>query len=173
MLELYYNSKQFVHSLRFLSHFFSSSFAMYEAIVAYYEEKGYDARSLNRLHRYEILEQFVCAESSVLVLTEEQKEAFRELLVYDLYLREKVKSRPDFAGVPLERKEQNEWLRQMQKEPDKGARLHVEMFRYDRESAEQSGTCIVKPHVVLFEYTKKDNITLECKTSIFNLNVVL
>ena len=164
MLELYYNSKQFVHSLRFLSHFFSSSFAMYEVLAAYYEEKGYDARSLNRLHRYEILEQFVCAESSVLVLTEEQKEAFRELLVYDLYLREKIKSRPDFAGVPLERKEQNEWLRQMQKEPDKGVRLHVEAFLYDRESAEQFGTCIKREHIVVFDYTERNVITLECKT---------
>ena len=165
MLELYYNSKQFVHSLRFLSHFFSSSFAMYEVLAAYYEEKGYDARSLNRLNRYEILEQFVC-EESVLGLTEEQKTVVRELLVYDLYLREKVKSRPAFAGTPLERKEQNEWLRQMQKEPDKGARLHVEAFLYDRESAEQSGTCIVKPHVVLFEYAQRDRITLECKTNV-------
>ena len=166
MLELYYNSKQFVHSLRFLSHFFSSSFAMYEALAAYYEEKGYDARSLNRLNRYEILEQFVCEESKVLALTEEQKKVFRELLLYDLYLREKLKSRPAFAGTPLERKEQNEWLRQIQKEPDKGARVHVEAFLYDRESAEQFGTCIIKPHVVLFEYAKRDSITLECKTSV-------
>ena len=166
MLELYYNSKQFVHSLRFLSHFFSSSFAMYEALAAYYEEKGYDARSLNRLNRSEILEQFVCEESKVLALTEEQKKVFRELLLYDLYLREKLKSRPAFAGTPLERKEQNEWLRQIQKEPDKGARVHVEAFLYDRESAEQFGTCIIKPHVVLFEYAKRDSITLECKTSV-------
>ena len=171
MLELYYNSKQFVHSLRFLSHFFSSSFAMYEAIAAYYEAKGYDARSLNRLHRYEILEQFVCEESAVLVLTEEQKKVFRELLVYDLYLREKVKSRPDFAGTALERKEQNELLRQMEKELDKGARLHVEAFLYDREAAEQSGTCIENPHVVLFEYAERDTITLECRTSVLNRKI--
>ena len=166
MLELYYNSKQFVHSLRFLSHFFSSSFAMYEAIAAYYEVKGYQVQSLNRLHRYEILEQFVCEELSVVVLSEEQKEVFRELLVYDLYLREKVKSRPDFAGAALERKEQTKWLQKMQKEPDKGARLHVEAFLYDRESAEQSGTCIKREHVVVFEYAERDAVTLECKISI-------
>lgn len=166
MLELYYNSKQFVHSLRFLSHFFSSSFAMYEAIAAYYEVKGYQVQSLNRLHRYEILDQFVCEELSVVVLSEEQKEVFRELLVYDLYLREKVKSRPDFAGAALERKEQTKWLQKMQKEPDKGARLHVEAFLYDRESAEQSGTCIKREHVVVFEYAERDAVTLECKISI-------
>ena len=164
MLEVYYNSKQFVHSLRFLSHFFSTPFAMYEAFAAYYEEKGYQVRSLNRLHRYEILEQFVCEEASGLNLSKEQKEVFRELLVYDLYLREKLKSRPNFAGVALEKKVQQDYIDKMQRQPEKGARLHAEAFVYDRQCAEQSATCIKREHIVVFDYIERDAVTLECRT---------
>ena len=169
MLELYYNSRQFVHSLSFLKHFFSCAFAMYEALAAYYEEKEYQVQSLNRLRRYEILEEFVCGEESRLGLSTEQKEVFRELLLYDLYLREKLKSRPSFAGAALERREQNELLRVNQKEMEKGARLHIETFIYDREAAEKSATCAKRPHTVLFDYAEKNAVTMECGTSELSL----
>ena len=165
MLELYYNSRQFVHSLSFLQHFFSSAFAMYEALAVYYEEKGYHVQSLNRLNRYEVLEEYVCGEESVLDLSAEQKEVFREQLVYDLYLREKLKRRPAFAGAGLEHREQNDLLRENQREVERGERLHIETFVYDREAAEKSATCVKRPHAVLFNYAEKNAVTMECGTS--------
>ncbi len=91
MVELYYNSNQFVHTLRFLEQAFSSPFRMYEALAEFYEEKGYFVTSPARSYRYLVLLVFACEKDA------EHEAVYRELLTYDLYLRENVKSRPEFA----------------------------------------------------------------------------
>lgn len=91
MVELYYNSNQYNHTLLFLEKAFTSPFAMFEALAAFYEEKGYVTNSPARAHRYQVLLDF--AES----VDGEYGEAYRELLTFDLYLRENAKSRPEFA----------------------------------------------------------------------------
>ena len=91
MVELYYNSNQFVHTLRFLEQAFASPFRMYEALAEFYEEKGYFVTSPARSYRYQVLLAFACEKDA------EHEAVYRELLTYDLYLRENVKSRPEFA----------------------------------------------------------------------------
>ena len=91
MVELYYNSNQFVHTLRFLEQAFASPFRMYEALAEFYEEKGYFVTSPARSYRYQVLLAFACA------YDKENEAVYRELLTFDLYLRENVKSRPEFA----------------------------------------------------------------------------
>lgn len=92
MVELYYNSNQYMHTLPFLERAFKSPFAMYEALAGFYEEKGYFVNSPARAYRYQVLLRF--AES----YDGEHSDIYRELLLYDMYLRENLKSRPDFAG---------------------------------------------------------------------------
>lgn len=91
MVEVYYNSGQFGNTIRQLSEVFETPFQMFERIADYYEEQKLFGVSHNRLARYEILFHFI----------EEQLpgqiEEYRDLLIYDLYLRENVKSRPAFA----------------------------------------------------------------------------
>ena len=91
MVELYYNSNQFVHTLRFLEQAFSSPFQMFQTLAEFYEYNGYYVNSPSRGYRYQVLLSFACAKDK------EHEAVYKELLTYDMYLRENVKSRPEFA----------------------------------------------------------------------------
>ena len=91
MVELYYNSCQFTHTLPFLEKAFPGPFAMYEALADFYREKKYFTASPARSYRYHVLLDFAAEYDGG------RLEAYRELLTYDIYLRENMKSRPDFA----------------------------------------------------------------------------
>ena len=97
MVEVYYNSGQFRTTMRALEEeaVFTSPFALYQALAEYYEEKGLSEINHNRLARYEILYGFLQERAGLRGTCLEQ---FRDRLMYDLYLRENVKSRPSFAG---------------------------------------------------------------------------
>ena len=92
MVEVYYNSGQFVNTLRLLEEEFTDTFALYENLSRYYEENGLHMINHSRITRYEVLFAFIkaCVEKNV--------ENYRQMLILDLYLRENVKKRPEFAG---------------------------------------------------------------------------
>lgn len=113
MVELYYNSGQFTRTLRVLESAFASPFAMYDRLAAFYRQEGCDVRTsfrspdlpagsggqtgvgMNgsaRVHRYHVLLAFAAR------YDEERLSLYRELLTLDLYLRENLKSRPEFAS---------------------------------------------------------------------------
>ena len=92
MVEIYYNSGQFEHTLPLLEGLFSSPFALYEELGRFYEEKGYGQISHSRMRRYEILLEFLEERN------QERLEAAREAMTVDLYSREKLKSRPDWMS---------------------------------------------------------------------------
>ena len=92
MVEVYYNSRQFENSLDWLEGYFPTAFDMYEALARYYETEGLKGVSHSRMARYEILLNFVRT-----LLNNEETHTFVQILTYDLYLRENVKSRPDWA----------------------------------------------------------------------------
>lgn len=128
MVEVYYNSGQFVHTMELLEHEFADACSMYEALADYYEIHGYFGISHTRIARYEILDTFIkeclrkrggggeatyCdgetfdrgvpnaggkAVGGDGEAASVQQEAYRQALTYDLYLRENVKNRPAFAG---------------------------------------------------------------------------
>ena len=105
MVEVYYNSRQFEHTMELLEQVFGDAFVMFEEMSNYYEEHGYYGVNHNRVARYEILYAFIKEVALVqyeTLLTEEQ---FRQTLVMDLYLRENMKNRPAFAGDSLVSKE--------------------------------------------------------------------
>ena len=91
MVEQYYNSGQFTHVLAFLEPVFTSPFAMFEKLSLFYEEKGYYTNHPSRAYRYEVLLEFADKYDST------NREIYKELLTYDLYLRENMKSRPLFC----------------------------------------------------------------------------
>lgn len=93
MVEVYYNSRQFENSLDWLEGYFPSAFAMYETLAGYYEAKELNGISHSRMARYEILLDFVKE-----ILNIEETRVFTQILTYDLYLRENVKSRPAWAA---------------------------------------------------------------------------
>ena len=57
----------------------------------YYEEKGFVLQNPARAYRYQILLDF-CKKTAP-----QNEEMYTELLTYDIYLREKMKTRPGFA----------------------------------------------------------------------------
>ena len=136
MVEVYYNSGQFENSLKYVETLFPDSFTMYEALGRFYEQKGYDCISHNRLHRYEILLEFI----ESLKQGDVQKGA--DALVLDLYLREKLKSRPSFAK-DQKAEEKKIWAYRKQENVPKTA--HIQVFWDGR--------------VLLFDYEKKDPLT--------------
>ena len=136
MVEVYYNSGQFENSLKYVETLFPDSFTMYEALGRFYEQKGYDCISYNRLRRYEILLEFI----ESLKQGDVQKGA--DVLVLDLYLREKLKSRPSFAK-DQKAEEKKIWAYRKQENIPKTA--HIQVFWDGR--------------VLLFDYEKKDPLT--------------
>jgi radical SAM superfamily enzyme YgiQ (UPF0313 family) len=91
MVELYYNSSQYTHTLPFLVRKFATPFAMFEAMADFYKEKGFFINAPARAYRYEALLEFAVKYDA------DNAEVYRELLTYDMYLRENLKSRPVFA----------------------------------------------------------------------------
>ena len=100
MVEVYYNSAQFTNTLRRLEKHFPSSFAMYEALGAYYERNGLSGISHSRIARYEILYRFILESGA------ENPEEYCQWLTLDLYLRDNVKNRPAFLGESAVKKEE-------------------------------------------------------------------
>lgn len=152
MVELYYNSNQFVNTIRFLETLFPSPYDLYEALAAEYEEKGYFVQTPARSYRYEVLLQFACR------VNPEYEELYKELLTYDMYLREKCKSRPTFARdiAPFK-----EVLHKHEKEKTN----HVEVFFYpvwtDRVDVKRN-----EPAYVHFSYEKRDPLTQNAEVSV-------
>lgn len=92
MLEVYGNSGQFRTVIAELSREFESPFDMFEALAEYYDKQGLLGISHSRMARYEILERFIGQR------VPEKLPLYQDCLVYDLYLRENLKSRPPFAA---------------------------------------------------------------------------
>lgn len=154
MVEVYYNSGQFHYTLSHLVKAFVSPFEFYECLGAYYEEQGLHLVSHSRVSRYEILLEFAKKYDG-------GREAFyQELLVFDLYLRENMKNRPDFAGEYTVGKEElsdfyekeskeHQYLKGYEKYDKRQMRkmTHMEKFRYD-----VAGNGEEKETVILFDY---------------------
>ena len=99
MVELYYNSNQFVTTLKLLVPQFASPFAFFEELAAYFAGQGYFLKAPARSYRYQVLYDFIREKGL-------PTELFRETLTQDLYLRENCKTRPAFAKDPVLYKEE-------------------------------------------------------------------
>lgn len=91
MVEIYYNSNQFTHTLSILLNCFSGPFAMFEALADFYEKNGFFIETPSRVYRYQVLLSFANEVDGI------NSNLYKELLTFDMYLRENLKSRPDFG----------------------------------------------------------------------------
>ncbi len=168
MLEIYHNSGQFVNTIAFLEKQFETPFALYEALAAFYERRGLFIQAPSRSYRYEVLLDFACEADAV------NMEIYRELLTYDLYLREKLKSRPVFLQ---DRKLQEDLVWNFYKKEAEEPYLlkdyaeytakqmmhltHLEYFRYPVWNMEAWDGTASSEYVgaVFFDYQKRNPIT--------------
>lgn len=136
MVEVYYNSGQFQNTLEYLENFFQDAFSIYERLGSFYMEKGYGDVSHTRMRRYEILLEFLED------MPEISMDQVKDQMVYDLYLRENLKSRPGFARdqKPFERQ-----IWDFRKREKVAKNAHVEVFADGK--------------VLLFDYADRDPLT--------------
>ncbi len=173
MVELYYNSNQFVSTLPVLEKLFAGPFAMFEKLADFYEGKGYFTNAPARGYRYQILLEFAISRAP------EAEELYRELLTYDYYLRENAKSRPVFSReLSAWREDIWRFYQKEEREPEflkaygnYHARqtmkmTHMDVFFYPVWEEEKSGGWVrrEKPGYVLFDYGERDAITGQAAT---------
>lgn len=146
MVEVYYNSGQFWHTLEYLVPLEKDAFTFYEKLGSFYEKKGYSEISHSRMRRYEILLEYLKEETDVPAEVAAQK------MLYDLYLREKLKKRPAFAP-DQKQYETAVWSYRKNNQVSKTA--HIEVF--------ENGT------VILFDYEKRDPLSKNAYTEVVQL----
>ena len=146
MVEVYYNSVQFWHTLEYLVPFEKDAFTFYEKLGSFYEKKGYSEISHSRMRRYEILLEYLQEETDVPTEVAAQK------MLYDLYLREKLKKRPVFAP---DQKQYETAVWNYRKNNQVSKTAHIEVF--------ENGT------VILFDYEKRDPLSNNAYTEVVQL----
>lgn len=168
MVELYYNSSQFSHTLPVLAQYFDSPFCMYEALADYYRTNGFLTSTPSRSYRYQILLDFACTAAA------DQRTLFAELLTFDLYLRENLKSRPGFLP---EQKQNRDSVRCFYEKEEQTPQYlknyegytsvqllrmtHIEQFSYPvwKKCAEEQQKRLETPAYILFDYQKRNALT--------------
>ena len=146
MVEVYYNSGQFQHTLEYLVPLAKDAFTFYESLGAFYEKKGYSEISHSRMRRYEILLEYLQEETDVSVEKASQK------MLYDLYLREKLKKRPSFAP---DQKVYETAIWDYRKANHISKTAHIEVFEDGR--------------AVLFDYERRDPLSNNAYTETIKL----
>lgn len=154
MVEIHYNSRQFVTAMSLMEREFASPYEMFEALARYYEREGLDQLSHSRMARFEILWNFI----SGLGLGAETMEEYRDALMTDLYLRENAKSRPSFARVPsyarqqavrlLKGREENPPVLMEYRQMDSGQRARLFHLEEMRDGS-----------LLLFDYRRRDPLS--------------
>lgn len=178
MVELFYNSSQFGHTLKMLERLFETPYAMFLSLADFYEEKGFFLNSPARSYRYEGMLDFAKSKN----MAGEVEELFRELLTFDFYLREKAKSRPAFAkDICGYYQEISAFYRRQEENPDllteyraegcdsrQMMRItHMEVFRYPvwderwLREADLNKIAAGEEKFVLFDYKKRNPLSRE------------
>ena len=163
MVELYYNSGQFQNTIACVEPLFEDAFTLYEKLGQFYEKKGYSEISHSRMRRYEILLEFVKeeleeksagksgnqdpeVENPAGKTAEDCRgmetatwEKVADSMIYDLYLRENLKSHPSFE-YDQKPYEKAVWEYRRQEKVPKTA--HIEVFRDGK--------------ILLFDYENRD-----------------
>lgn len=171
MVELYYNSCQFTHTLPVLEKEFSSPFALYEALSQYYEEKGYYINTPARAYRYQVLLEFAQQKAPA------RSELYAQLLTFDMYLRENLKSRPAFALCWQQGEEEKEQVRAFYRQEAQTSQYltgyegyqpqqlmkmtHIEYFTYPVWQQNMKMTQLSQKTAILFDYQKRDPLTYD------------
>lgn len=172
VVEVYYNSGQFEMSIQFLEHYFASPFVMYEALGEYYETNQLFGINHTRMARYDILLDFFKQ-----AVPEGDEKVFAEILVYDLYLRENLKSRPKFAKDTSDYKNV---FREFYGDEERVKRLlpgyedysskvlgritHAEHFSVDVPSTVRTGKAVKQETIIIFDYKNRNPLDHQATT---------
>lgn len=164
MVEVYYNSGQFSHTLELLVDEFDSTFEMFVALGEFYETKGLEMMNLSRNSRYESLLKFgadlISAYNIDILAVGLELKQLCEAMILDYYSRENVKTRPAFLGEETVSKDFAKEFYSMESREHRyltGPKLAV----CDDPRTLRKHTHIEKTSEghLLFDYTRRDPIT--------------
>ena len=178
VLEVYYNSRQFENTMEYLLRFFETPFDMYEHIANYYDENNLFGIKHTRISRYIILLDMLG--KTVLKNHDKEYNIARQLLVHDLYLREKVKSRPEFADdMNIYKDKYNEFYKDEehirnilpayhQYDTKQIARMtHIEHYTIDIQELIENKKIIEKDYFILYDYLERNPINYQARIYVF------
>lgn len=149
MVEVYYNSGQFTHSLHFFESQYDRPYTLFNDMYHFYKDKGLLECKHTRLARYEILREFAMEKG----LLKEKSEILDECLTYDMYLNEPVKKRPLWARTDADMKRQYQFI--LKNKAGQEAFLHSLKGLFKNPKENQNITIeelMVYPHI---EYASK------------------
>lgn len=162
MVERYYNSAQYTKSLPYVMTFAKTPFVFFEQFAVYYNQHNAVGVKHARLFYYELLMNF-----TLQTYPEADEDVLKQLLIYDLYLRENIKKRPAWTNTTaLEKKEATAFYRmdstgkyfpEMRPYDSKkaAAYTHIEKFMIDMDTYEK------REWWALFNYHNRDPLTYD------------
>lgn len=159
MVEVYYNSRQFERVLAELEQKYTSAYQLYKELWIYYKSGNLLGIQHKRSTRYEILLDFIVDHKELA----QNEQYFRELLIYDYYLRENAKTRPVFAGENALDKES---VRNFYEREAKEHRYLPEYGNYDKNQMRKMTHLEYFPTLgktVLFDYMQRDSLNQEAR----------
>lgn len=182
MVEVYYNSSQYTYGIMYMEHFFDTPFELYSELARFYEEHLLTGFNHSRMKRYEILIDFMKEQGSNDSNKGIDMDAFTNILVHDLYLRENLKSRPKFASDSEQYKSlfrdfyNDEKLFEYLDASKEEYRLnqlkpyvHLEHYNIDINKTAYEGITIKTDNIMLYDYMHRDPLNFDSKTQIVNL----
>ena len=162
MVERYYNSERFKHTLEYLYTLFNSPFDFYEALAHYWEANDYDKIPHKKAAYYILLVPFAKDVEGV------NLDLLKELIRFDWYLHEMVKEVPEelmtLDQAPY-REQANTIIRDDEYMIDELGvsatwtsrqrlrRMHMEWFSYN---VYENNAKLEEPSPVLFDYTGQE-----------------
>ncbi len=180
MVEVYYNSGQFITACTYMEHFFKTPFELYEALANYYESNHLNGLNHSRLKRFEILIDFLSKENEKGLNIDIK--SFKSILVHDMYLRERLKSRPSFASdiEPYKKLYKDFYYEDklydyLGVEPtaytvnELRSSTHIEHFDLNVVKTAETGVIVKEDQFILYDYLNRNPLNYEARYQVIKL----
>lgn len=164
MVELYYNSSKCIYTLKYIIPFFDSPFKFYESLSQYWIHNNHHLVQHNKIELYTILFSF-CK-----TYFNDELEAIKDLLKFDMFLNDNIKSLPVWLSYNKTQEQINKiksfyndksniekYLPELiDYEARQISRMtHIEPFNYDIVTWLDNGTLNMAQNMILFNYYRK------------------
>lgn len=150
VLDMYYNSKMFVWSIKYLISNWESEFKFYSDLGKYYDNEYPNGSLPSKNGKYELLYRFGCG-----YLDDKRIKYLGELLKFDMFCRENIKSLPSFLKfdkVKSDKAGEYAGGRKLTKAE------HIEIFDIDIPYFMEAGVIREKETAIHFDYMHRDNL---------------
>ncbi len=173
LVEMYYNSGQFSCTLACVVPQFASPFDFFEQFSLSYRGSGCHKMNHSRMDKYEILRRFLQEAGAAVPYLD-------EILTLDMYLREKMKSRPEWAAdlspFRAQWKEMyrtcgaqlfpETWAEGAYDSRKAAGRSHMEYFHFDAVRLLQEGVLEETACFCLFDYGRRNPLNRNARLRI-------